>query len=87
VKLLERLARTLRELTKQNGRQCHGDDETGWRYYVDDARAVLAAIRQPSEEMVSHGALQLAEGDGVDVDLQQVAAAWRQMIDAALAEG
>lgn len=50
-------------------------------------RAVLLAIREPSEGMKTAGAYQLNEGAHLDASLKDVAFAWQIMIDAALEEG
>lgn len=52
-----------------------------WADYLDDARTVLAALREPSEAMISCR-ITRAHGYAGDVDM-----VWREMIDAALAEG
>ena len=65
---LERAARALCER--------HGYSANAWPAYVDSARAVLMAIREPSKAMYAAGALQ--SGGAV--------AAWQATIDAALGE-
>lgn len=68
--------------------------ETAWLNYVEDARAVLRAIREPSDAMVeSGGNVQWWEtigdsGETVEAGLasDDVARVWQAMIDAALEE-
>lgn len=73
-----------RVLCKENGTdpdEMWGSDEDrepNWRLYAADARAAIAALRVPSEAMVTAG-----EDDDHSVDPE---ATWRAMIDAALAE-
>ncbi len=66
----------------------HGDGEwildEGFRddsYFAEVARAVLLAIREPSERMMSDRVIR-AHGYAGDIDM-----VWQAMIDAALAEG
>ncbi|ARR52112.1 hypothetical protein HY78_00865 [Rhizorhabdus wittichii DC-6] len=69
-----------------------GIGETGdvnWNMFEDHARAVLAAIRDPSEAMVQAGDLRKEQ----DTDhwenycYANPADIWRDMVDAALAKG
>ena len=71
---LERAARALAEVDPQ------GRGTQYWRDYVPDARAVLTAIRDPSEGMADAGSKAAAYHgeDGRPV--------WQAMIDAALSE-
>lgn len=78
---LERAARALRERGKHNGSIVHGDDATGWQHYVDDARAVIEAIREPTDGMIEH-AFNHMEANGNDPRF-----AWEAMIDQLLADG
>lgn len=82
---LEKVARTLRERTKANGGICQGNDETGWRDYVEDARAVIEAMSVPSMSMVD--AVHDSEDQGMhpsgSVEPRRV---WSDMIEAALKE-
>ncbi len=56
-----------------------------WQAYTGQARAVLAAIREPSEGMTEIGS---AKFRGVGIQTRQaVGDAWEVMIDAALEEG
>lgn len=83
--MIERVARTLRELTRKNGGVCRGNDETGWRDYVEDARAVIEAMRSPTMGMVD--AVHDSEEQGLhprgSVEPRLV---WNAMIDAVLKE-
>lgn len=54
---------------------------TTWRMYVDDVRAVIAAMRDPTEAMLSAGSSGSNCGENPDPD-----DVWRAMIDAALEE-
>ena len=58
-------------------------EEKHWRDHVDPARAVLTAIREPSEGMIEHARWRSAETLSHEV---AVSMNWREMIDAALAE-
>lgn len=66
----------------------YADDS--WRDYVPRARAVIEAIREPSEAMANRGLTEwqsstdfgALEPEAADFDL-----AWKAMIDALLAEG
>lgn len=63
--------------------------EAWWTGYVDQARAVLEAIREPSEGMVKEGAYQIPCGQGVEEGPPNASDAkdcWQAMIDAALSE-
>lgn len=80
---LERAARALAEADPQ------GRGVQYWRDYVPDARAVLTAIREPSEGMLEAG---LDKARECTDNWQSVAAClpghcWTAMIDAALGEG
>lgn len=59
------------------------EDET-WPEFVDDVRAVLAAIREPSEGMVC---AHIEAEDCFDDRPRQAIVDWQAMIDQALAEG
>jgi hypothetical protein len=63
------------------------EEDRVWPNYVADARAVLEAIREPSEAMETAGVM---EGDWNrdNLDLgDEVKKVWTSMIDAALKEG
>lgn len=84
---LERAARAVRDEIAHP----HGNGEwildEGFRddsYFADVARAVLTAIREPSEGMNVAGFMTMAPGDP---EREDAADCWRVMIDAALAEG
>lgn len=83
--MIERIARTFRNLTIKNGGVCRGDDETGWRDYVEDARSIVEAMRFPTMEMVD--AVHDSEDQGLhprgSIEPRLV---WSAMIDAALKE-
>lgn len=76
---LERAARAIYKLG-DNGPYTLAEEDEQWHHHVDTARAVLEAIREPSEGMVD--AAQVAHGPEATYRT-----AWRGMIDAALAEG
>lgn len=59
-------------------------DVHDYELYRDTADAVLAAMREPTEEMVKAGDLPGWDGD-VTVDLSREV--WQAMIDAAITEG
>lgn len=81
---LERAARKLRELTIKNGGVCRGDDETGWLEYIDDARAVLLAIREPSEAVLRAMRDTVpVSGHEWEYENDEAVAHWQSMIDAA----
>lgn len=59
---LERAARALASYRYEHGADCQGLVrlqwvEKFWRYYVPEARAVLMAVREPSEDMKKAGSL------------------------------
>lgn len=84
--MTERVARTLRTLTKQNGGKYRGDDDTGWRDYVEDARAVIEAMRSPTADM-ENAALEQEEELRHPSGRIQPRLVWSLMIDTALKEG
>src|SRR5688572_5024787 len=75
---LERAARAVYKLG-DNGPYGPEDEDEQWHQHVDVARAVLQAIREPSEAMEEAGdsCLGLATSPVI----------WQAMIDAALEEG
>lgn len=83
--MIERVARTLRKLTIANGGACRGNEDTGWCDYIDDAKAVVAAMRSPTMDMVDavhdSGAEMLHPRGSVEPRL-----IWCTMIDTALKE-
>lgn len=83
--MIERVARELRERGKSNGSIIFGDDETGWRAYAGDARKLLAAMREPTPEIIRRGEAEYDKIFPQDAALADVM--WPAMIDAALAEG
>jgi hypothetical protein len=50
----------------------------------DMARAAIKAMREPTEEMLSTGCVDL--GSGGELDNENLSRIWREMIDAALIE-
>jgi hypothetical protein len=81
---LERAARVLCDLTGRDPDEvCIGEGKAvgqtwlGWEAFVSDARAVVAAIREPSEGMV-RAVDEPADGYGEHI--------WQMMIDALLDE-
>ena len=81
---VELVARKLREITISNGGKDRGMGEEGWRDYVDNARTLIAAIREPTEEMLGAAA-------ALDIDVDRDAQIggndyWQAMISAALQE-
>ena len=73
---LERAARALCVRNEGN--------ELSWDWWLDDARTVLLAIREPSEAMHSNVDAML-HADGAYMDCSDTAV-WQAMIDAALGE-
>ena len=65
-------------------------ERTAWELHQDDARAVLSAMREPTEEMMRAKAVdddgEKAEVDGY-LDYLSADNIWRAMIDAAFEEG
>ncbi len=57
-----------------------------WMAYLPEARAVLAAIREPSRAVPLSGANSIGMETGHLIDEGDMAGAWRAMIDAALSE-
>ncbi|HEX7856073.1 MAG TPA: hypothetical protein VF503_20525 [Sphingobium sp.] len=76
--LLERAARALCTAAG-NPENITFEGKPMWQSYLSEARAVLVAIREPSEVMVS-------AGQDVASWKSNVGEAWHAMIDAALAE-
>lgn len=77
----------MRDRTKMNSGTCKGDDETGWHEYLEDARAVLIALREPSEGMLDAGTEIIRHVQPAESEFAQASDAanvWRFMIDAAL---
>lgn len=58
------------------------------RQYLDEARAVLQAIREPSEAMVSsaHHGIEFSDGLSESEYKDAPIACWQAMVDAALSE-
>lgn len=90
---LERAARALCEANFQDPDEVvgamgenPGNPIYAWQHSVPDARAVLAAIREPSEHAMDCGAYRLP---GIDAGSKQAKArdVFRAMIDAMLEEG
>jgi len=99
------LERAARALWVENGRPYHMDEPSpsmavpeqrpDWQRFVPQARAVLMAIREPSEAMVQawlDAPLDLPEGVSFEapaeiIDPYHARSDWRAMIDAALEEG
>ena len=78
--MVEKVARALAE---RNNDYC----ERGllqWPAYEDDARAAIAALREPTPEMVDAG---LYEVNFIETNSTHVRNAWGAMIDAALTRG
>jgi hypothetical protein len=71
--MIERAARALAEMDTER--------DIGWRYYVPEARAVLEAIREPSEAMID---AHIAAKDMHDDRDGQAYVDWQAMIDTAL---
>jgi len=54
---------------------------------LDDVRAVLEAVKEPSKRMQSDGAFRIFRGERITEDDLSIARhAWRAMIDATLSE-
>lgn len=91
---LERAARALWIASGKRGELWDAPPTALWRIemdrerpiYLDQARAVLEAIREPSEHMSSVGCHEYQQAEiGVVDELTQVHT-WQAMIDAALSE-
>lgn len=80
---IERAARALCEL-EGNPPGATMDGKPLWQDYVPEVRAVLAAIREPSEHAVEGGSTRF-RGIGLQTR-EAVTQAWGTMIDALLAE-
>lgn len=94
--MIERAARALWEQSGQpmKSRDAspsirHPESEPDWERYVPAVRAVIAAMREPTEEMMKAKAVddngEQAEVDGY-LDYLSADNIWRAMIDVALAE-
>lgn len=88
------LERAARALWAENGKPYHMDDASpsmtipdarpDWQRFLPQARAVLQAIREPSEAMVVKGTDAYVTMGHYRVDSKDC---WQLMIDAALEEG
>lgn len=59
----------------------------GYGDFLDGARAVLQAIGQPSERMLSDGAFQIFKGERItEDDIDAAKRVWRGMLSAAISE-
>lgn len=79
--MIETVARTLWQCTKNNGGVVRGTADDGWRDFVYDAREVIASIREPTDEML---AVIDPSGERENYFVPDVQDAWRRMIDGAL---
>jgi hypothetical protein len=75
--MVDRVAKVLSIAAGNHPEACSNDGEEipMWTLYVDDARAAIEAMREPTEDMTK-----AAWDDGIDQPLQ----AWHAMINAAL---
>jgi hypothetical protein len=57
-----------------------------WRYFIDDAVAIIKAMREPTEAMAEEGFTAACRHDHSETvpDLEIGRAAWQAMIDEAL---
>ncbi len=62
------------------------DVDLGLKEQAVIARAVLQAIREPSEIMAFHGRQTIARGNRLRIRSEKATDVWQAMIDAALAE-
>lgn len=93
--IIERAARALSENLAAQAEKLGFVSSDAGRYPVLDGcfdmdeatRAVLRAIREPSEAMVRTGGSQCNNPDDFECDGDQAVATWQAMIDAALGEG
>lgn len=93
---LERAARALyQRLGTEIADPENGGEDERWPEFVDDARAVLQAIREPSEAMLPdphdtstpiYQAARLIDDDAAS-SADVFRSAWQAMIDAAMEEG
>lgn len=96
--MIERVARVLAQVHfnrkklswgMEPGRSVMQSDEvahlvdTYWKNHVEDARAAIAAMREPTEAMAFQGHFEIPDYDPEDADAANV---WRAMIDAALSD-
>lgn len=63
-----------------------GLGEAHWQSYTETARAVLTAIREPSEAMIEAGLAECSADWRESVCREFLPDIWKAMIDAALAE-
>jgi hypothetical protein len=76
--LVERVAKAIAD--------CNGHD---WEHYCDEASATIAAMREPTPEMLNAGTAIIAEYFGersYSTGVNTAREVWYDMIDAALAE-
>lgn len=84
----EMIERVARALAKSDGvdpdyRKC-GIGIPKWERYVGEARAAIEAMREPTQEMLFDGQINL--GAGGELDNENLKEVWGLMIDAALNE-
>ena len=93
--MIERVARALCEIEggmpgwTASGMGMPGpeDNEPQWKLYEEEARAAIAAMREPTEAILKVIARDLpADGHGVEFVEGDAPDYWRSMIDAALQE-
>ncbi len=91
---LERAARALYKQIGSDFDPFNEGEDAKWPEFIDEARAVIEAIREPSEAMMpaqgvfagfTHDADDLEDNRYVDAD--EARYTWHSMIDALLAEG
>jgi len=78
--MTEMIERVARAILAANGGEGECAWDLDWRDYVDDARAAIEEMREPTEAMVE------VLYDPTVNTRSAVAADWRDMIDAALGE-
>lgn len=81
---LERAARAIYKFG-DNGPYTLAEEDEQWHHHVDYARAVLWAIREPSEATIEAGGSRLFAGSKEKADALATET-WQAMIDAALEE-
>lgn len=73
--MIERVARAICETTSGTG------DDHQWEMFVDEARAAIEAMREPTPQMVDSG--MACEAGTFEEDIQRI---FKTMIDTALSE-
>lgn len=87
--MVERVAKALRRADAENGSEVTGSSQGHGNYYHYLAVATIAAMREPTDAMLSAGDSmmpQIAKGQDITTGYDALQEAWPAMIDAALSD-